>query len=46
MNKYFMDKMEEECGVFGIYSKGKSETALKTYYALYARTNGCCNRLK
>ena len=30
------DKMEEECGVFGIYSKEKSEVAQITYYGLYA----------
>lgn len=30
------DKMEEECGVFGIYSKEKNEVAQITYYGLYA----------
>ena len=30
------DKMEEECGVFGIYSKDRSEVAQITYYGLYA----------
>lgn len=30
------DKMEEECGVFGIYSKERSEVAQITYYGLYA----------
>lgn len=30
------DKMEEECGVFGIYSKNIAEVAQITYYGLYA----------
>lgn len=30
------DKMEEECGVFGIYSKEVNEVAQITYYGLYA----------
>jgi amidophosphoribosyltransferase len=30
------DKMEEECGVFGIYTAGKKEVGELTYYALYA----------
>jgi amidophosphoribosyltransferase len=30
------DKMEEECGVFGIYSKEIKEVAQITYYGLYA----------
>lgn len=30
------DKMEEECGVFGIYSKNKNNVALMTYYGLFA----------
>ena len=30
------DKMEEECGVFGIYSKEINEVAQITYYGLYA----------
>ena len=30
------DKMEEECGVFGIYSQEVNEVAQITYYGLYA----------
>lgn len=30
------DKMEEECGVFGVFSKNNITTAHLTYYALYA----------
>ena len=30
------DKMEEECGVFGVYSKTQKEVSQLTYYALYA----------
>jgi len=30
------DKMEEECGVFGIYSKEVNEVVQITYYGLYA----------
>lgn len=30
------DKMEEECGVFGVYSKIQKEVSQLTYYALYA----------
>lgn len=30
------DKMEEECGVFGIYSKNITEVSQITYYGLYA----------
>jgi len=30
------DKMEEECGVFGVYSTTKKEVSKLTYYALYA----------
>lgn len=30
------DKMEEECGVFGVYSKEISEVSQLTYYGLYA----------
>ncbi len=30
------DKMEEECGVFGIYSKNTIEASQITYYGLYA----------
>ncbi|NSW89381.1 MAG: amidophosphoribosyltransferase [Firmicutes bacterium] len=31
-----MDKLKEECGVFGIYSRDGHDTARLTYYALYA----------
>lgn len=31
-----LDKLNEECGVFGIYSKGNLDCARLTYYALYA----------
>jgi amidophosphoribosyltransferase len=30
-----VDKMEEECGVFGIYSR-ENNVALNTYWGLYA----------
>lgn len=30
------DKMEEECGVFGIYSNSDTDVARYTYYGLYA----------
>ncbi|MEG0614571.1 MAG: amidophosphoribosyltransferase [Oscillospiraceae bacterium] len=30
------DKLNEECGVFGIYSKENKDVASPTYYALYA----------
>ena len=34
--KYFAeDKLHEECGVFGIYSK-KDDVALNTYWGLFA----------
>jgi len=32
----FLDKLKEECGVFGIYSKDNHDVARLTYYALYA----------
>ena len=35
-NMYLEDKMEEECGVFGIYSKDDLDVATITYYGLYA----------
>lgn len=31
-----LDKIHEECGVFGIYSKETGDVASSTYYALYA----------
>ncbi|MGI6777570.1 MAG: amidophosphoribosyltransferase [Acetivibrionales bacterium] len=31
-----LDKMKEECGVFGIYSNDNLDVALLSYYALYA----------
>ena len=31
-----MEKVHEECGVFGVYSKTPDNLALLTYYALYA----------
>ncbi len=31
-----LDKPKEECGVFGIYNKENMDSALLTYYALYA----------
>ncbi|MDR1831200.1 MAG: amidophosphoribosyltransferase [Fusobacteriaceae bacterium] len=30
------DKMEEACGVFGVYATGRKEVGKLTYYALYA----------
>lgn len=30
------DKLHEECGVFGIYTKEQTDVATNTYYALYA----------
>lgn len=35
-NCFGKDKMEEECGVFGVFSKNNVNTAHLTYYALYA----------
>lgn len=35
-NCFRKDKMEEECGVFGVFSKNNAATAHLTYYALYA----------
>jgi amidophosphoribosyltransferase len=36
-DKFNIDKMEEECGVFGVYSKtSKEELSTLTYYGLYA----------
>lgn len=35
-NYFGKDKMEEECGVFGVFSKNNVNTAHLTYYALYA----------
>jgi len=32
----FMDKVHEECGVFGIYSAEPADVVWPTYYALYA----------
>lgn len=31
-----IDKFKEECGVFGIFSKEKTDVAAITYYGLYA----------
>ena len=31
-----MAKLNEECGVFGIYSKKKCDVASMVYYGLYA----------
>ena len=31
-----MDKLHEECGVFGVYSSKEQNLASMTYYALYA----------
>jgi amidophosphoribosyltransferase len=37
MNNYVRpDKLREECGVFGIYSKDNHDVSRLTYYALYA----------
>lgn len=33
---YVEDKLHEECGVFGIYSSAKEDTAHLVYYGLYA----------
>ena len=30
------DKMEEECGVFGVYCKENKEVSQMCYYAMYA----------
>jgi amidophosphoribosyltransferase len=30
------DKMEEACGIFGVYTSGRKEVGKLTYYALYA----------
>ena len=35
-DEFKKDKMEEECGVFGVFSKDNLKTAHLTYYALYA----------
>jgi len=34
--KYYIDKMEEECGVFGVYSKETKDVSGLSYYGLYA----------
>ena len=31
-----MNKLHEECGVFGVYGKGKAAVAATTYYGLFA----------
>jgi amidophosphoribosyltransferase len=36
MNKIRNDKLHEECGVFGIYSRKGHDVARMSYYALYA----------
>lgn len=36
MTKLRMDKLKEECGVFGIYSEERNDVATNTYYALFA----------
>lgn len=36
INTSIIDKMEEECGVFGIYSQNIDRVAHLTYYGLYA----------
>ena len=36
MDKYDIDKMEEECGVFGVYSTEKKDVSGLSYYGLYA----------
>ncbi len=35
-NELRLDKMNEECGVFGIFGRENSDSARLTYYALYA----------
>ncbi len=36
MDKFNIDKMEEECGVFGVYSNERKDVAGLAYYGLYA----------
>lgn len=36
MDNFCMDKLNEECGVFGIYSRNNHDVARLSYYALYA----------
>lgn len=36
LDEFRLDKPNDECGVFGIYNKGESDSARLTYYALYA----------
>ena len=36
MDKYNIDKMEEECGVFGVFSTEKKDVSGLSYYGLYA----------
>ena len=31
-----MDKLREECGVFGVYASSEQNLAAMTYYGLYA----------
>ena len=31
-----MEKLREECGVFGVYAKDNYDIAATTYYGLYA----------
>ena len=35
-NEFRLDKMNEECGVFGIFGGENTDSARLTYYALYA----------
>ena len=35
-SKYDIDKMEEECGVFGVYTKDEPSVAAHMYYGLFA----------
>jgi len=36
MDKFNIDKMEEECGVFGVFSNERKDVAGLSYYGLYA----------
>ncbi len=36
MDEFNIDKMEEECGVFGVYSNERKDVAGLAYYGLYA----------
>ena len=35
-----MNKIHEECGVFGVYAKEKTSVASTAYYGLFDNSNG------